>query len=117
MPSCPLLAVTAVKLYRDEDGDSQQQELLAIVHVDVQSSLPGQRGQGELHVQLIYKPFEDEEEETNSTAYQQAESFAAAAQDRTITDVRSAAGWRRHLSQMFKALSASFYNSQSQAML
>lgn len=97
---------------------SQQQELLAIVHVDVQSSLPGQRGQGELHVQLIYKPFEDEEEtETESTAYQQAEAFAAAAQDQTITDVRSAAGWRLHLSQMFQALSVSFHDSQSQAIL
>ncbi|EIE26036.1 hypothetical protein COCSUDRAFT_61028 [Coccomyxa subellipsoidea C-169] len=56
----------------------------------VQSSVPGQRGQGELHVQLIYKPFEDEEEETDST-YQQAEAFAAASQDQNITDVRSAA--------------------------
>ncbi|CAL8470275.1 g9817 [Coccomyxa elongata] len=56
----------------------------------VQSSIPGQRGQGELHVQLIYKPFEDEEEETDNV-YQQAEAFAASVQGETITDVRSAA--------------------------
>lgn len=42
-------------------------------------------------MQLIYKPFEDEEEETDNR-YQQAEAFAASVQGETITDVRSAAG-------------------------
>ncbi len=68
----------------------------------MQSSVPGQRGQGELHVQLIYKPFEDEEEETDST-YQQAEAFAAASQDQNITDVRSAAGAQSPSSQLLVA--------------
>lgn len=57
----------------------------------MQSSLPGQRGQGELHLQLIYKPFEDEEDETDNM-YKQAEVFALARQEQTITDVKSAAG-------------------------
>lgn len=62
----------------------------------MQSSIPGQRGQGELHVQLIYKPFEDEEEEKDNV-YQQAEAFAASVQGETITDVRSAAGVHSHI--------------------
>jgi hypothetical protein len=57
----------------------------------MQSSLPGQRGQGELHVQLIYKPYEDEEDEADNM-YKQAEVYALARQEQTITDVRSAAG-------------------------
>lgn len=42
-------------------------------------------------MQLIYKPFEDEEDETDEV-YRQAEAFAAVRQDQAITDVKSAAG-------------------------
>ncbi len=51
-------------------------------------------------MQLIYKPFEDEEEETNNV-YQQAEAFAASAQGETITDVRSAASVHSHIKAIF----------------
>ena len=58
--------------------------------VCLQSSLPSQRSQGDLHVQLIYKPYEDDEE--SSDAYTERESFVVAPQEAAITDVKSAAG-------------------------
>ena len=62
-----------------------------------QSSIPGQRGQGELHLQLIYKAFEDDDDARSSSAGSagsaaDAEAFAFARADSAITDVRSAAG-------------------------
>lgn len=59
----------------------------------LQSSLPSQRSQGDLHVQLIYKPYEDDEE--SHDAYKERESFAVARQEAAITDVKSAAGAQR----------------------
>ena len=56
----------------------------------LQSSLPSQRSQGDLHMQLIYKPYEDDEE--SHDAYKERESFAVARQEAAITDVKSAAG-------------------------
>ena len=64
----------------------------------LQSSLPSQRSQGDLNVQLIYKPYEDDEE--SSDAYKERESFAVARQEATITDVRSAAGAHRAVQQV-----------------
>lgn len=55
-----------------------------------QSSLPSLRNQGDLHVQLIYKPYEDDE--VAHDAYRERESFAVARQEAAITDVKSAAG-------------------------
>jgi hypothetical protein len=62
---------------------------------DVQSSIPGQRGQGELKLQLVYKAFEDDEASSAgraSGAASEAEAFALLRQDSGITDVKSAAG-------------------------
>lgn len=58
--------------------------------VCLQSSIPSQRSQGELHLQLIYKPYEDDEEAHD--AYRERESFVVARQEAAITDVKSAAG-------------------------
>ena len=49
-----------------------------------------QRNQGELQLQLNYKPYEDDEEVHD--AYSDRESFAVAQQEAAITDVKSAAG-------------------------
>ncbi len=59
----------------------------------LQSSLPSQRSQGDLHLQLNYKPYEDDEE--SHDAYKERESFAVARQEAAITDVKSAAGMKR----------------------
>ena len=60
--------------------------------------MPGQRGQGELHLQLIYKAFEDDDDARSSAGSAgsavDAEAFAFARADSAITDVRSAAGAR-----------------------
>ncbi len=55
----------------------------------VQAPFTGDTGQGELHLGLVYKPFEDDEEEDPS--YAEAEEFVKI-QEPFITDVKSAAG-------------------------
>ncbi|KAK9822688.1 hypothetical protein WJX81_000906 [Elliptochloris bilobata] len=53
----------------------------------VQSSAAGRRRQGEVHVQLIYKPFEDDEEEELG----EPEPYELLVEEQSITDIKSAA--------------------------
>ena len=53
-----------------------------------QASASGHRRQGELQVQLIYKPFEDEEEEKPG----EPEPYELLLEEENITDIKSAAG-------------------------
>lgn len=50
---------------------------------------PGSRAEGELRVELTYKPFEDDE---TDTGYREAEAYALMLQEQAITDIKSAAG-------------------------
>ena len=50
---------------------------------------PGLRAEGELHLQLTYKPFEDDEHESE---VREAEAYAQKLQEQAITDIKSAAG-------------------------
>ena len=47
------------------------------------------RPEGELHLQLEYKPFEDDDYDSG---YREADAYATLAEDQSITDVKSAAG-------------------------
>ena len=73
----------------------------------LQSSLPSQRNQGELQLQLNYKPYEDDEEVHD--AYSDRESFAVAQQEAAITDVKSAAGALRDVRKVYSRVKALLY--------
>ena len=55
-----------------------------------QSSAAGHRRQGEVQVQLIYKPYEDDEEEDEA----EPEPYELLVEEQNITDIKSAAGPR-----------------------
>ena len=55
----------------------------------LQNTWPGAKAQGELHLQLVYKAFEEDEADVG---YREAEAFAGLTRGRGITDVKSAAG-------------------------
>ena len=57
--------------------------------VVLQPVTPGQKAEGQLHLKLTYKPFEDDEKDTG---YREAEAFALMLQEQAITDIKSAAG-------------------------
>ena len=50
---------------------------------------PGKKTEGQLHVKLTYKPFEDDE---SNSGYREAEAYALMLQEQAITDIKSAAG-------------------------
>ena len=56
----------------------------------LQSWVPGQKSEGHLHLKMTYKPFEDDE--TDTSGYQEAEAYALLLQEQAITDIKSAAG-------------------------
>ena len=58
-----------------------------------QSSAAGHRRQGEVQVQLIYKPYEDDEEEDEA----EPEPYELLVEEQNITDIKSAAGPRPDL--------------------
>ena len=49
----------------------------------------GKKPEGQLHVKLTYKPFEDDE---SNSSYREAEAYALMLQEQAITDIKSAAG-------------------------
>ena len=55
----------------------------------LQGRWPASKAQGELHLQLVYKAFEEDEADVG---YREAEAFAGLAKGKVITDVKSAAG-------------------------
>ena len=55
----------------------------------LQGRWPGSKAQGELHLQLVYKAFEEDEADVG---YREAEAFAGLSNGKVITDVKSAAG-------------------------
>ena len=56
----------------------------------VQPYTPGMRAEGQLHLKMTYKPFEDDE--TDTGGYREAEAYALMLQEQAITDIKSAAG-------------------------
>ena len=55
----------------------------------MQASRPHFLAQGELKLQVQYKPFEDDEVDAG---YREAEAYADMLQEQSISDVKSAAG-------------------------
>ena len=55
----------------------------------LQGSYPSSKAQGELHLQLVYKAFEEDEADVG---YREAEVFAGLTKGKVITDIKSAAG-------------------------
>lgn len=55
---------------------------------------PGLKAEGELHLKLTYKPFEDDE---TDAGYREAEAYALMLQEQAITDIKSAAGVQKPL--------------------
>ena len=56
----------------------------------MQPLVPGGKSEGQVHLKMTYKPFEDDESDT--AGYQEAEAYALLLQEQAITDIKSAAG-------------------------
>lgn len=63
----------------------------------LQSWVSGRKSEGQLHLKMTYKPFEDDESDT--AGYQEAEAYALLLQEQAITDIKSAAGNPPHRPQ------------------